>query len=93
MGANESRSFSSIVDFVTGFVLLIFHFAFVIVSELFAFWRSCSHDEGLQSELEATNKDGDCVRKRLQFQDAQLERFKEMQDLSADAEQQKYGER
>lgn len=92
MGANESRNFSSIVDFVTGFILLIIHFAFVIVSELFAFWRSCSHDEGLQNEIEATNKDGDCVRKRLQFQDAQLERFKEMQDLSADAEQQKYGE-
>lgn len=91
MGANESRDLSSIAKYLFGFILLIFHFVFVVVSELFDFWRSCSRIEGLQSELEANNKDGECVRKRLLYQDAQLERLKERQDLSADEEQRKYG--
>lgn len=47
--------------------------------------------EGLQSELESANKEGDCVRKRLKFQDDQLERIKETTELSAADELNKYG--
>lgn len=92
MGAIESRDFKSIVKFFFGLILLILHFVFVVVSESFAFWRSLSHDEGLQSELEATNKDGDGVRKRLRTVDEQLAKVKEIQDLTADNEQEKYGD-
>lgn len=91
MGANESRDLRSIVKFLFGIIVLLIQFAFVIVSKLFDFWRSLAHNKGLQSELEATNKDGDCVRQRLRFQDAQLEKLKERQDLSADEENKKYG--
>ena len=91
MGANESSGLKSIVKILLGIFLLIFHLAFVFVSKLFNFWRLLAHDKGLQSELEATNKDGDCVRQRLKFQDAQLEKLKERQDLSAEEEQNKYG--
>lgn len=83
MGANESRDVLS--------NSLIFHFVFVIVSNLFDFWRSLSHNKGLQSEIEANNKEDECVRKRLRFQDEQLERAKERQDVSADEAQRKYG--
>lgn len=92
MGASESRDLSSIfVQYLLGLISLLFHFVFVIVSDLFDFWRSRVRTEGLQSELEATNKDGDAVRKRLLFQDSQLERLKERQDLSQEEEQKKYG--
>lgn len=91
MGANESRDLTSIVQLLFGLILLTFHFAFVIVSQLFDFWRPCANRAGLHSELEANEKDGECVRKRLRFQDAQLERLKERQDLSTDEEQKKYG--
>lgn len=93
MGANESRDFKSIAKFIFGLILLLIHFAFVIVSKLFDFWRSLAHNKGLQSELEANDKDGECVRQRLRFQDAQLEKLKERQDLSADEEHKKYGKK
>lgn len=91
MGANESRDLKSIVKFVFGIIVLLIHFAFVIVSKLFDFWRSLAQNKGLQAELEANDKDGECVRKRLLHQDAQLEKLKEKQDLSADEECKKYG--
>lgn len=94
MGANESsNSLSSIARFLIRSVFLLIHFVFVIVSKTFAFWRSLSSNKGLQSELEAANKEGECVRQRLRFQDAQLERVKESQDLSADEDHRKYGKR
>lgn len=92
MGSIESRDFKSIVKFFFGLILLILHFVFVVVSELFSSWRSLSRDKGLQSELEATNKDGDGVRKRLRTVDEQLERVKQMQDLTVDEAQLKYGD-
>jgi chromosome segregation ATPase len=91
MGANESRDLKSIGKILFGLFVLFIHFAFVIVSKFFDFWRSLAQNKGLQSELEATNKDGECVRQRLRFQDAQLEKLKERQDLSADEESKKYG--
>jgi hypothetical protein len=93
MGANESRDLTSIGKFLFGLFVLLIHFAFVIVSKFFEFWRSLAQNKGLQSELEATNKDGECVRQRLRFQDAQLEKLKERQDLSVDEESKKYGEK
>ncbi|CRK91529.1 CLUMA_CG005189, isoform C [Clunio marinus] len=46
--------------------------------------------ERLQSELEANSKEDECVRQRLRFQDEQLEKVKERQDLLLDEEQRKY---
>ncbi|CAO1440643.1 unnamed protein product, partial [Diamesa serratosioi] len=46
--------------------------------------------ERLQSELEATNKEGDCVRQKLKFQDAQLERVKEEQYVVSEEDGRKY---
>lgn len=92
MGAIESRDFKSILKIFIRLIWLLIHFVFVCVSETFAFWRSLSRNKGLQSELEANNKEGECVRQRLRYQDAQLERVKENQDLFADEEQEKYGE-
>jgi hypothetical protein len=93
MGANESRDLKSIVKFLFGIIVLLIHFAFVIVSKLFDFWRSLAHNKGLQSELEANGKDGECVRQRLRFQDAQLEKLKEKQHESSDEEGKKYGKK
>jgi hypothetical protein len=92
MGSIESRDLTSILKFFFRLILLLTHLVFVIVSRSFALWRSLSRNKGLQSELEATNKEGECVRQRLRYQDAQLERVKESTDLLADEEQQKYGE-
>lgn len=94
MGSVESREMRSISKVLFGLISLIFHLAFVIVSQLsFTVWRSLSRHKGLQSELEATNKEGECVRQRLRYQDEQLEKVKESQDLSAEEEKEKYGER
>lgn len=93
MGSIESRDFKSIAKVLIGLILLLIYFAFVIILKLFSFWRSLSPNKGLQSELDATNKEGECVRQRLRFQDAQLEKVKEKQDLSAEEEQIKYGEK
>lgn len=93
MGSIESRDFKSIAKVLIGLILLLIYFAFVIILKLFSFWRSLSPNKGLQSELDATNKEGECVRQRLRFQDAQLEKVKERQDLSAEEEQIKYGEK
>ncbi|CAO1440363.1 unnamed protein product [Diamesa tonsa] len=46
--------------------------------------------ERLQSELEATNKEGECVRQKLKFQDAQLERVKEEQYVVSEEDGRKY---
>lgn len=92
MGSNESRESTSIFNFLLHLILLLIHLAFVIVSKLFAlFWRSLSIDKGLKSELDAANKEDECVRQRLRFQDAQLEKVKEREELSNDEEQRKYG--
>lgn len=96
MGAKESslesiQSLTSIARFFIRSVFLLIHLVFVIVSKTFAFWRSLSLNKGLQSELDSTNKEGECVRQRLRFQDAQLERVKESQDLSAAEDHRKYG--
>lgn len=92
MGANESSyDLTSIARFLIRSVFLLIRFVFVIVSKTFAFWRSLSSNKGLQSELDATNKEGEGVRQRLRFQDAQLERVKESQDLTADEDHRKYG--
>lgn len=88
MGSNESRDLTSNENIFFGLI------SFVIVTKLiFVFWRSLSLlKKGLQSELESANKEGDCVRQRLRFQDAQLEKVKERQDLSAEEDTRKYGE-
>lgn len=94
MGANESKDSStqSIVNLLIRFLLLIFHFAFVIVSNLLKFlWRPLTNDKGLQAELDATNKEGEFVRLKLKSQDAQLEKVKEKQDVSAAEDHKKYG--
>lgn len=94
MGSVESREFQSIVKVFFRFISLIYHLVFVIVSQSFSIvWRSLSRYKGLQSELESANKEGECVRQRLRFQDDQLEKVKEREDLSADAEKEKYRER
>lgn len=56
------------------------------------FWWPLPITEGLQSELESANKEGECVRKRLKFQDDQLEKIKETTELSASEVQNRYGE-
>lgn len=96
MGSSESRNdFSSIyyklnVDFIISFTHL---FVFVLIS-FFSLSRTLANNEnkGLQSELECTNKEGDCVRKRLQFQNDQLEKIKEKHDLEKTDDSKKYGE-
>ena len=89
MGSNESRDLTSIANIFFGLISTLI----VIVSKLlFVFWWSLSPFKGLQSELESVNKEGECVRQRLRFQDAQLEKVKEKQDLSTEEETQKYGE-
>lgn len=82
MGSNESRKF---VNLVLSTLISLCH--------CFNFWWPSPIIEGLQSELESANKEGECVRKRLKFQDDQLERIKETTELSAADEQNKYGKR
>jgi hypothetical protein len=108
MGANESResvnddnnknnSSESIVKILFDFFVFISHLVFVIVSKsLFSNSRSLSTNdaehEGLQSEIVAANKDGEAVRMRLRYQDSQLEKLKESQDLEQDTQSDKYSE-
>lgn len=103
MGANESRESvaESIVKILIDFFIFISHLVFVIVSKSFSISRSLSTStnntdgdghEGLQSEIVAANKDGEAVRMRLRYQDAQLEKLKESQDLEEDTQRDKYSE-
>lgn len=101
----ENNNSESIVKILIDFFVFISHFVFVIVSKsLFSNSRSLSttttttndyddhHREGLQSEIVAANKDGEAVRMRLRYQNDQLEKLKESQDLEADAQSDKYSE-
>jgi hypothetical protein len=100
----ENNNSESIVKFLIDFFIFISHFVFVIVSKsLFSNSRSLStittttndyddHHEGLQSELVAANKDGESVRMRLRYQDAQLEKLKETQDLEQETQRDNYSE-
>lgn len=92
MGSNESHETQSIFQILFGVISQFIHFTFVIFSKLF-FTFSRSSIEGLQSELVSTNKESECVRQRLRYQDEQLEKVKESKDLSAEEEQTKYGEK
>ena len=89
MGSNESRSdFSSIYTEILIDIAIIFLHLFV-----FVFVSALSNKKGLQSELESANKEGDCVRQRLRFQNDQLERVKEKHDLEKHDESKKFGEK
>ena len=96
MGANESKlsdekSIVNRVNQTLRHILLIFHFIFIVICFVFDCWRPLTeHSKGLQSELEATNKEGECVRQKLKFQDAQLERVKEEQYVVSEEDGRKY---
>ena len=96
MGANESKlsNVKSIVNRINQTlkqISLIFHFIFIVICFVFDCWRPLTEQsKGLQSELEATNKEGDCVRQKLKFQDAQLERVKEEQYVVSEEDGRKY---
>jgi hypothetical protein len=64
----------------------------VIVSNIFINIRTLAHTKGLQSELESANKEGECVRQRLRYQNEQLEKVKEKHDVVVHDEQKKFGE-
>lgn len=66
-------------------------FVFVLISTSSSS-RTLANNEGLQSELDCTNKEGDCVRQRLRFQNDQLEKIKEKHDLEKTDDSKKYGE-
>ena len=88
MGSSESRSdFSSIYSKILIDITIIFIHLFV-----FVFISALANKKGLQSELECANKEGDCVRQRLRYQNEQLERVKEKHDLEKTDESKKYGE-
>lgn len=103
MGAVESRDerdnigesrFANIwFDLIT---FITYFFVFVIVSNSYAHSQpSSSADgalEGLQSELVAANKDDEAVRRRLCYQNEQLEKFKVEQYAKDDEQIVKYGE-
>lgn len=87
MGSTESRSdFSSIYSKILIDITIIFIHLFVFV------FISVLTKKGLQSELESANKEGDCVRQRLRYQNEQLERVKEKHDLEVHDDTKKYGE-
>lgn len=104
MGAVESRderdnsSESTFANILNNLITLItYFFVFVIVSNSYAhswpFVTSADGElEGLQSELVAANKDDEAVRRRLRYQDAQLEKLKEEQDSKDEANLNKFGE-
>lgn len=86
MGSTESRSdFSSIYNKILIDITIIF-------IHLFVFVFISANKKGLQSELESANKEGDCVRQRLRYQNEQLERVKEKHDLEVHDDNKKYGE-
>lgn len=88
MGSSESRSdFSSIYSEILIDMAIIFIHLFV-----FVFISALANKKGLQSELESANKEGDCVRQRLRYQNEQLEKVKEKHDLEQFDESKKYGE-
>lgn len=99
MGAAESRDDNNESTFANIWCDLIafitYFFVFVIVSNSYAHSRSLSTDgelEGLQSELVAANKDDEAVRRRLCYQNSQLEKFKDEQFAREDEQTVKYGE-
>lgn len=77
------------IDFIIIFTHL---FVFVLISTSSSRTLANNENEGLQSELECTNKEGDCVRQRLRFQNDQLEKIKEKNDLEKTDDSKKYGE-
>jgi len=93
MGANESKEvFKSIVKVTLYCLSLTFYFVFVAFTKsIMKIWRSLAQPKGLNSELEAANKEGECVRQRLRHQDQQLERVKEQKDTLASEDQKNYG--
>jgi hypothetical protein len=100
MGSNESRGVDSVtsilLNFLTAIISNLIHLVFVVILTLFNHCHRLlapqSTSKGLQSELESANKEGDCVRQRLQYQNDQLERVKEKNDLESIDEHKKYGE-
>lgn len=102
MGSSESREDSSTSIFfkiIIGILIKFIHLVFVVISKIISLAHtqleqnpSPPTTEGLQSELECTNKEGECVRQRLRYQNEQLERVKEKHDSDTVDEQKKYGE-
>lgn len=96
MGSNESRDMTSIFTLFFGIIWLLINFVFVAISKILNVCYCCwvfalTHTKGLQSELESANKEGECVRQRLRYQNDQLERVKEKHDIDASDEHRKYG--
>lgn len=98
MGSNESRdSVTSIfLKFLIDIIFHLIHFLLVIILTIFNVSQRTlayySTKKGLQSELDSANKEGDCVRQRLRYQNEQLERVKEKHDTDVSDEHKKYGE-
>ena len=98
MGSNESRdSVTSIfLNFLIDIIFHLIHFLLVIILTVFNLSQRTlayySTKKGLQSELDSANKEGDCVRQRLIYQNEQLERVKEKHDYDISDEHKKYGE-
>lgn len=97
MGSNESRdSVTSIfLKFLIDIIIHLIHFLLVIILTIFNLSQRTlayySTKKGLQSELESANKEGDCVRQRLRYQNEQLERVKEKNETDISDEHKKYG--
>lgn len=90
MGSSESKSIINEFPFN---IIIIFTHLFVFVSiSLFLRTLANFNNKGLTSELESANKEGDCVRQRLRYQNEQLEKIKEKHDLEVIDESKKYGE-
>ena len=48
--------------------------------------------EGLQSELDSSNKEGECVRSKLKAQVEEMERYKQRSEDILDEDSRRYGE-
>lgn len=99
MGSNESHDSvpSILLKFLIDIIFHLIHFCFVVVLTILNLsqWTlmifSSPMKKGLQSELESANKEGECVRQRLRYQNEQLEKVKEKHDMDLSDEHRKYG--
>jgi hypothetical protein len=101
MGSIESRDVTSIFKFIFGISFIFIHFAFIVIFKILkqlyctltsSLIRNINNKSrvGLQSELVSANKEGECVRQRLRYQNEQLERVKEKFDQEAHDEHKKF---
>lgn len=99
MGSNESRDSvtSILLKFLIDIIFHLIHFSLVIILSIFNLsqWSLAyfSSIKGLASELDSANREGECVRQRLRYQNEQLEKVKEKHDEKLCEEHKKYGER